>query len=190
MISGAKHFIMGAACALLLAGPALAAPPPPKAAAMARPAKVDPAALAAAKDYLAAVNADSGMDQQLNRLTMMATQMAAHRQPNLDVPKFQQVFRAKLLPNFKEVSELEAEVLTRHFTVQELKAMAAFYHSPAGRKMLTENPKVMQDLMPIRREKIMGAAQAAMQEATVAATKPGKGGMAAPAPAKPAPKKP
>jgi hypothetical protein len=175
MKSGATYFIAGAAGALLLAGTALAAPPaPPKPTAAAQPAaKVDPAALAAAKDYLASVHADAGMDMQVARMTMMTTAMAKRREPNLDVDKYQQVFRAKLLPSFKQVSEAEAEVLTRHFTLQELKAMAAFYRSAAGQKMLTENPKVMQDLIPIRREKIMGAAQAAMDDAIAAAKKPG-----------------
>lgn len=190
---GAMCLIGGAVGALLLADPALAAPPaPPKPAAMAPKAKVDPVALAAAKDYLAAVHADAGMNVQLARITMMTTTMAKRREPTLDTEKYQQVFRAKLLPSFKQVSEAEAEVLTHHFTLQELKAMAAFYHSAAGQKMLTENPKVMQDLIPIRREKIMGAAQTAMQDALAAAKKPGAPGkaMVKSMPDKTAPKKP
>lgn len=186
-------FSMAGACALLLAGPAFATPAPaPKPAAAAPAAKVDPMALAAAKDYLASVHADAGMQMQIGRMTMMTTGMAQRREPNLDVDKYQQVFRAKLLPSFKEVSDAEAAVLTHHFTVQELKTMAAFYRSPTGQKMLTENPKVMQDLIPIRREKIMAAAQTAMNDAIAAARKPGAPGKASTmaTPPKPGAKKP
>ena len=58
----------------------------------------------------------------------------------------------------KLVDEMIAEIVplyARHFTVTEIKAMTAFYKTPAGSKMLQTMPKVTQESMQISQKVLM-----------------------------------
>ena len=46
------------------------------------------------------------------------------------------------------MEDITARVYAKHFSMSEIKAIAAFYTSPAGKKMLTVMPQVMQETMP------------------------------------------
>ncbi len=50
-------------------------------------------------------------------------------------------------PRASELSDLTAKVYAEHFTEAELKDMLAFYQSPLGRKMVAEEPKVVDESM-------------------------------------------
>jgi hypothetical protein len=47
-----------------------------------------------------------------------------------------------LAPRLSELSGQVAKIYAEHFTEQELKDLLAFYKSPLGKKLLTEQPKV------------------------------------------------
>jgi hypothetical protein len=51
--------------------------------------------------------------------------------------------RKDLQPRFAEVTNEIAKLYATHFTEQELKAILAFYRSPAGKKMLAQQPAVV-----------------------------------------------
>ncbi len=46
-----------------------------------------------------------------------------------------------------ELSDITAKVYAEHFTEAELKDMLTFYQSPLGRKMVVEEPKVVNEAM-------------------------------------------
>ena len=55
--------------------------------------------------------------------------------------------RTDLEPRFAEVTNEVAREYATHFTEQELKEILAFYQSPAGKKMLQEQPVVVNNSM-------------------------------------------
>jgi uncharacterized protein len=50
-------------------------------------------------------------------------------------------------PRANELVDATARIYAEHFTEAELKDMLAFYQSPVGRKMLVEEPKVIEESM-------------------------------------------
>jgi hypothetical protein len=46
-----------------------------------------------------------------------------------------------------ELTDISARIYATHFTETELKDMLTFYQSPLGRKMITEEPKVIDESM-------------------------------------------
>jgi hypothetical protein len=55
--------------------------------------------------------------------------------------------RSDLQPRFKEVENEVATLYAQHFTEEELKEILAFYQSPVGKKVLQEQPKVVDGSM-------------------------------------------
>jgi uncharacterized protein len=55
--------------------------------------------------------------------------------------------RKDLQPRFAEVTNEIARLYATHFTEQELKAILAFYRSPVGKKMLAQQPVVVDSSM-------------------------------------------
>jgi Uncharacterized protein conserved in bacteria len=51
--------------------------------------------------------------------------------------------RTDLAPRLVELSDEVAKLYATNFTEPELKAILAFYQSPAGKKLLTQQPKVV-----------------------------------------------
>ena len=55
--------------------------------------------------------------------------------------------RTDLQPRFVEVQNEVAKLYAQHFTDKELKEILAFYQSPVGKKVLSEQPKVVEGSM-------------------------------------------
>ena len=55
--------------------------------------------------------------------------------------------RTDLTPRFNELSDEVSRIYATRFTDQELKDILAFYKSPSGKKMLTEQTKVIEASM-------------------------------------------
>ena len=58
--------------------------------------------------------------------------------------------RKDLQPRFGELTNEIARLYATHFTEQELKDILAFYTSPAGKKMLSEQPRRRQRQSEVR----------------------------------------
>ena len=54
---------------------------------------------------------------------------------------------AELEPRFSEITDHVAMLYATHFTEPELKAILAFYQSPAGKKLLAEQPRIIDSSM-------------------------------------------
>jgi hypothetical protein len=52
----------------------------------------------------------------------------------------------KLVP---QAIALNAQVYANHFTLEELNAIEAFYETPLGQKIVTEQPKIVKEVFPI-----------------------------------------
>jgi hypothetical protein len=113
------------------------------------PSAPPPEALAAAKDLAALMGGDT--------VGQMSAALTAQIWPNIEQqlgPKVDAATLAELrsqfegsLSNFtKEVMADSPGVYARHFTVEELRAMLAFYKSPVGQKALSTMPTVMTEL--------------------------------------------
>ena len=66
--------------------------------------------------------------------------------------------------DFKELSDLFAPLYDKYYTVEDLKAVNAFYSSPAGQKILATMPQLMTEAMQIGQQWGMRTAQKVMDE--------------------------
>jgi hypothetical protein len=55
--------------------------------------------------------------------------------------------RTELQPRFTELNDEVARLYATSFSEQELKEILAFYKTPSGKKLLTEQPKMVDDSM-------------------------------------------
>lgn len=180
-----KKFLAALSMFLAVAAPAAyaqaPAPVPPA------PAAADPAALAAANEMLASMNyraiAKDMMAQMRQTMPAMMQQGAAasiERNPNMDaaakkaaldkmkteMPKalaaLDSVFTDPTV--LDEMMRETANLYARHFTVTELRQIAAFYKTPVGAKMLTSMPQLMTESMQMGQRVIMPHIAAVMQK--------------------------
>ena len=111
-------------------------------------------------------------------MAQMKDQMVAAMKPQMqNVPAvFWDKFRAKL--NVGEVLERIIPLYDKYYTLEDIRAVNAFYSSPAGQKVLSTLPQIMQESMQIGQE--WGArsgriaAEEAMAELQAESQKPNK----------------
>jgi hypothetical protein len=85
-------------------------------------------------------------------MTQMKTQMLGALQKQLsDVPQdFWDRFAQKM--DMRDLLEKVIPVYDKHYTLEDLRAVNAFYESPAGQKVLATLPQVMQESMKVGQE--------------------------------------
>jgi hypothetical protein len=121
-----------------------ATPPPPAPAADSAPAApaIDPAKAAEIRKLLDL----SGTTKEMN---MMLDQMiSSFKSQNSDVPtEFWDRFKAEI--NVQGLEDKLMPLYDKYYTTDDLKALIAFYQTPAGQHMLSVTPKLMQESMQI-----------------------------------------
>ena len=55
--------------------------------------------------------------------------------------------RADLAPRFTELTDEVAKLYAAHFTERSSRQVLAFYKSPVGKKLIAEQPKVVEESM-------------------------------------------
>ena len=85
-------------------------------------------------------------------MTQMKSQMLAGLQKQLsEVPQdFWEKFEQKM--DIRELIEKIIPLYDKYYTIEDLKAVNAFYESPAGQKVLANLPRIMQESMKIGQE--------------------------------------
>jgi hypothetical protein len=114
---------------VVLAGPARAQTP-------------SPAALAAAKELMTLKGAAAMFEPLIPGVIESAKNQFVPTNPNLAGPlgEVAAQLHKEYEPKRAEVVELVAKIYAQHFTEAELKEIVAFYKTPAGKKMLAEEP--------------------------------------------------
>jgi len=67
------------------------------------------------------------------------------------IPQVPEEFWVRMMDRFdgQELVELTIPIYARHFTLEEIRDINAFYESPTGRKMIGSLPAIMQESMAV-----------------------------------------
>ena len=108
-----------------------------------------PAAIALAKEIIVAKGATSMYDPVIPNLIERTKGVLMQTNPMLgrDLNEVSAKLRAELAPRSAELVEDAARLYAARFTEQELKTALAFYKSPLGKKVITEEPAILNQSM-------------------------------------------
>jgi len=122
-----------------LVGPALAQTAP----------QPSPAAILAAKQILDIKNIQDVFRPIIRGVVIKArdTFLQTNFMWQRDLDEISVNFEKQYDPRVSELVDAAARIYASHFTEQELRDMLAFYQSPLGRKMVAEEPKVLDESM-------------------------------------------
>jgi len=129
------------AAALVLAGPAMAQQP-------------SPAALKMAGEISKLTGADEVFAPLIPGVIEQARLFFVQQNPTLtnDATAVANDLRKEYEPRLQEVYSKVTQIYASHFSEQELKDILAFYTSPAGKKLLAEQPKVVDESLKFAQE--------------------------------------
>jgi hypothetical protein len=104
------------------------------------------AALATAKEIVTVTGATALFNPLVAGVVEQAKLLFLQQNPALskDLNEISAKMRSDLAPRFDELMKEVARNYAIHFTEQELKDVLAFYKSPAGKKLISEQPKVVE----------------------------------------------
>ena len=107
------------------------------------------ASMAVAKQLIATTGATTVFNPLIAGVVEQAKLLYLQQNPGLakDLNEVATKLRTDLQPRFSELSDEVAKLYATNFSEQELKDILAFYQSPAGKKMLTVQPKVIDSSM-------------------------------------------
>jgi hypothetical protein len=103
------------------------------------------AAMSTAKEIVTVTGATSLFNPLIAGVVEQAKLLYLQQDPSLskDLNEIAAKLRSDLAPRFEEVANDVARNYATNFTEQELKEVLAFYKSPAGKKLISEQPKVV-----------------------------------------------
>ena len=103
------------------------------------------AAMATAKELIAFTGSAAVFDPLIAGVVEQAKLLFLQQDPALgkDLNEIASKLRTDLAPRFAELTDEMARLYATHFTEPELKAILAFYQSPVGKKMLAQQPTVV-----------------------------------------------
>lgn len=107
--------------------------------------KPSPAAMLVASQLVAVTGATAVFNPLIAGVVEQAKLLYLQQNPSLgkDLNEIAEQMRKDLQPRFSELTNEVARQYAIRFTEQELKDILAFYTSPAGKKMLSEQPVVI-----------------------------------------------
>jgi uncharacterized protein len=130
-----------------------AAPAPVAPAAPAAPATPEPTPeqMSAALDFLTASGLTSGFDDTILTFAQQTNQVYSNQRPELHVMINDAT--VALVPEFlKQRVDLDrglAKLYIAQFSVDELKQLAEFYHTPVGQKFAKQQQTIVKDSFPV-----------------------------------------
>jgi hypothetical protein len=103
------------------------------------------AAMASAKELIAVTGATTLFSPLIAGVVEQAKVLYLQQDPSLskDLNEISAQMRTDLTPRFSELTDEVARLYATNFSEQELKDILAFYKSPAGQKLLSQQPKVV-----------------------------------------------
>jgi uncharacterized protein len=114
-------------------------------AAQAQQQQPSPASLLVAKQIVTVTGATALFNPLIAGVVEQAKNLYLQQNPGLakDLNEIANKMRKDLQPRFSELTKEIARLYATHFTEQELKDILAFYRSPTGKKMLAQQPNVI-----------------------------------------------
>ena len=103
------------------------------------------AAMATAKEIIASTGSSTVFNPLIAGVVEQAKLLFLQQNPGLgkDLNEIANKMRTDLQPRFAELSDEMARLYATHFTEPELKAILVFYQSPVGKKLLAQQPAVV-----------------------------------------------
>lgn len=103
------------------------------------------ASIAVAKQLIATTGATTVFNPLIAGVVEQAKLLFLQQDPGLakDLNEVAAKLRTDLQPRFSEISDAVAKAYASNFSEQELKDILAFYQTPAGKKFLEAQPKVI-----------------------------------------------
>jgi hypothetical protein len=107
------------------------------------------AAMATAKELIASTGSAAVFNPLIAGVVEQAKLLFLQQNPALayDLNEIANQMRTDLAPRFVDLTDEMARLYATHFTDQELKAILVFYQSPIGKKLLAQQPTVVDDSM-------------------------------------------
>ena len=108
-----------------------------------------PAAMAIAKELITITGTTTLFSPLIAGVVEQAKVLYLQQNPALakDLNEITTQIRAELQPRFSELTEEVARLYAANLTEQELKDILAFYKTTAGKKLLAEQPKIVDTSM-------------------------------------------
>jgi hypothetical protein len=102
------------------------------------------AALSTAKDIISTSGSTTLFNPLIAGVVEQAKLLLLQQNPNLSkvLTEVADKIRTDLAPRFDELTNEMARLYATSFTEQELKDLLAFYKSPLGKKVISEQPKI------------------------------------------------
>jgi uncharacterized protein len=128
--------------ALIVVGPAAHAQQPPA------------AAMSTAKELITITGATTLFSPLIAGVVEQAKLLFLQQNPGLakDLNEVATQIRTDLQPRFSELTDEVAHLYATSFSEQELKEVVAFYKTPAGKKLLVQQPKIIDSSMKFAQE--------------------------------------
>lgn len=111
--------------------------------------KSTPAAIAAGKELVAVTGATALFTPLVAGVIEQAKLLYLQQNPGLskDLNEIADKLRADIMPRLSEINDEVAKLYAANFTEAEINSILAFYQSPAGKKMLLQQPQVVDSSM-------------------------------------------
>ena len=147
----------------------------------------DPAKVAAARDFLMAYRPRLNPKFAESQLEKYKAEMIAQlrkQDPKIDAKAAVEKRRAEVLARIDMQLDKQSHVISHYFSLQELKALTAFFSNGVGKKLIDETPEIQMEMM--RQQRVgMGLPRGAMTgKVVVGPDKPASGQKPAPPPGK------
>jgi len=113
-----------------------------------------PAAMASAKELITITGATTLLSPLIAGVVEQAKLLYLQQNPALakDLNEISARMRTDLQPRFAELTDEVSRLYATNFTEQELKDILAFYKTTAGKKLLVEQPKIVDSSMKFAQE--------------------------------------
>lgn len=111
--------------------------------------KPSPAAMATAEKLIKVTGADTVFNPLIPGVIEQAKLLFLQQNPDLasDLNAVAAKLRAEYAPKLAELTKHVAKLYVKRFSEAELKKLLAFYQSPLGKKLLTQQPEIVNSSM-------------------------------------------
>jgi len=111
-------------------------------------------AMATAREIIKTTGATTLFNPLIPGVIEQAKNLFLQQNPGLskDLNEIAVKIRTDLAPRFDELTDEVAKLYTTHFTEPELKDLLAFYKTPVGMKLISEQPKIGEEGLKFAQE--------------------------------------